>query len=421
MSKILHALLVPILFLALTGNSALADQPEDSGFPKSSGKPERSTPISREDNSQELKSSLEGTTKPESAEPAPNPSPEVPNPESAEPAPNPSPEVLNTDSQQPLPLNLLDPAKKLQEHEKAIQELRQAVSAANEGSTSIWTIIALIVDVLLAVIVAAIFMNQSGLSGKLSALSKELKTSKAERTKIKDTPPPGQLPSPTVKPSDIDKIAQRLQGHDQELDNLYNLVKKLEFEQNNLQTVPSQFGGQNFSGVVQSSSSKKIFFGATSTRPTRQNISRESLSQRTTEPDRSIADLTRAFNDIAATPDRERRKTIIKDFIESNNVVGVTCTNAEQRPFRPNDPPRFEKSQSLESEIWAVSLRDGMLAIFPNIPEYEESSHKYGGLKELFRSNYKGGNYNKISVIRPAIVTSTFEIKAEGELQLSIS
>ncbi len=117
-------------------------------------------------------------------------------------------------------------------------------------------------------------------------------------------------------------------------------------------------------------------------------------------------------------------KTIRENFAERYRVIAFKCVNSEERVNRPELPPVFELSKPVDSKLWGVPLSDGTLAVFPSpsLRDYESSIHNQGGMKELFNSTpkYMSGNYRRIELIQPAIVTQDLQIiKHKGELRLS--
>lgn len=116
---------------------------------------------------------------------------------------------------------------------------------------------------------------------------------------------------------------------------------------------------------------------------------------------------------------------IRENFAEKYQVRVFRCVNAEARMTNRELLPKFE--ESMDGELWGISLQDGTLAVFPNLSTYESTIHFQGGMKELFVSNYNGGSYSQIQVKSPAIVTGDYQtknfdsdaIQQKGELILS--
>ena len=110
---------------------------------------------------------------------------------------------------------------------------------------------------------------------------------------------------------------------------------------------------------------------------------------------------------------------IRQKFMKDYNVIAFKCVNFIERVNHPEEKPRFVVCETSESTLWGVPLLDGTLAVLPSLREYESTAHYQGGLKELFGSNYISGSYQKIEVIRPAIMNRDYQITQKGELNLS--
>ena len=138
-----------------------------------------------------------------------------------------------------------------------------------------------------------------------------------------------------------------------------------------------------------------------------------------------IEEILSAFSEMMSEVDKAtawESRSIREDFANKYKVIAYKCVNSEERINSPKIPPIFEEGTLLESKLWCVALPDDTLAVFPNpgLQDYENGTHYQSGMKELFDSNYTSGNYRKIEVIKPAIVTRNFRtIKQKGELILS--
>ena len=138
-----------------------------------------------------------------------------------------------------------------------------------------------------------------------------------------------------------------------------------------------------------------------------------------------INEIVSAFNEMMSEVTKAKgldSKTIRESFAEKYRVVTFKCINSEDRVNHPELPPTFESSKLVDSKLWGIPLTSDTLAVLPSpsLRDYESSTHYQGGMKELFKSNYISGNYRKIELIEPAIMTSDFQIiKQKGELRLS--
>ena len=158
--------------------------------------------------------------------------------------------------------------------------------------------------------------------------------------------------------------------------------------------------------------------------PLRDNSYSASFRQNLQESPK-IREIVSAFNkmmgEVAKAKGLESR-TIRESFAEKYRVVTFKCINSEERVSNPELPPVFEPSKLTDSKLWGVPLTGDTLVVFPSpsLRNYESTMHYKGGMKELFESNYTGGNYLKIELIKPTIVTADLRtIKQKGELRLS--
>ena len=111
---------------------------------------------------------------------------------------------------------------------------------------------------------------------------------------------------------------------------------------------------------------------------------------------------------------------IRREFAEKYKVIAFKCINAEARASHSENPPVFKECDLFDGTLWGIPLNDGTLAVFPNLSSYESAFHFKGGMKELFNSNYAGGNYRKIDVKQPAVLTRDLKIiNQKGKLELS--
>ena len=109
------------------------------------------------------------------------------------------------------------------------------------------------------------------------------------------------------------------------------------------------------------------------------------------------------------------------DFAQKYGVVTFRCINSSERVNRPELPPEFAESNLNDGTFWGVPLStNGALLVFPKpgLSDYESGRHYQGGFKELFDVPYSGGNYRKIDVELPAVMTRDFKILKQGKLNL---
>ena len=108
------------------------------------------------------------------------------------------------------------------------------------------------------------------------------------------------------------------------------------------------------------------------------------------------------------------------EFQRKYNLCGFVCINSTERINHPEKEPQFQLRESLmDSAIWGFKIGD-FYVVAPNPRQYVGTDHDYGGMKELFESNFQPGRtYNKIKINNVAIMTHDLQIHKQGSLQLS--
>ena len=114
-------------------------------------------------------------------------------------------------------------------------------------------------------------------------------------------------------------------------------------------------------------------------------------------------------------------KTAKQDFQRKYGLCGFVCVNADERVNHPEIPPKFKVNESLvDASIWGFQF-DAYYLVAPKPQKYVGNDHNYGGMKELFKSNFQQGcTYSKIKLNKPAIMTQDLQIIwRQGDLQLN--
>ena len=113
-------------------------------------------------------------------------------------------------------------------------------------------------------------------------------------------------------------------------------------------------------------------------------------------------------------------KAVKLDFQRKYNLCGFVCVNAHERRVHPEKLPKFQIHESLETAtIWGFKIGN-FYVVAPNPRQYVGTDHDYGGMKELFDSNFQSGcTYNKIRLNNVAIMTHDLQIYKQGSLKLS--
>ena len=131
------------------------------------------------------------------------------------------------------------------------------------------------------------------------------------------------------------------------------------------------------------------------------------------------SDFVREYNRIQTITGRDALEAK-KDLQRKYDLVGLVCVNATERINHQEKPPQFQLRESLvDASIWGLRI-ESYYVVVPNPRSYVGDDHEYGGMKELFKSNFQSGqNYKKIKISHAAIMTQDLQIRYQGEIQLS--
>lgn len=109
-------------------------------------------------------------------------------------------------------------------------------------------------------------------------------------------------------------------------------------------------------------------------------------------------------------------------FFQRYGLIGLSCTNSEARMTDAALAPVFAEQPLQSADFWAYPMPDGSgrYAVVPSAHPYTSELHRQGGGAEAFASRYAGGTCQNITVLRPAIFSSSLaEIEEKGELRLA--
>ncbi len=124
---------------------------------------------------------------------------------------------------------------------------------------------------------------------------------------------------------------------------------------------------------------------------------------------KEIADAYEAIDLCRNEPEKRKARTA---FINTYSIQGYKCANFQARIHQPALEPKFTPAASLweDANFW-VANRAGYAIVVPRHPiTYEERIHLYGGMKELFESDYSTGSFNKVRLKRVAVVIITGDL-----------
>ena len=112
------------------------------------------------------------------------------------------------------------------------------------------------------------------------------------------------------------------------------------------------------------------------------------------------------------------------EFAMKFNLRAFSCANIGVRINRPEATPIFTDAPTAErGDFWAKPLKGEQYAVMPNpMLMYDENRHRAGGLVDAFSSNYRGGSFSRVQLVRPAIFAAegyVWKIVSRGEIKLN--
>ena len=113
-----------------------------------------------------------------------------------------------------------------------------------------------------------------------------------------------------------------------------------------------------------------------------------------------------------------------EEFAQKFSVRAFSCANMGVRMTRKEAAPIFtDAPTAFKGDFWAVQLKDKRFAVMPNpMLMYDENRHRAGGLVDAFSSNYRGGIFSRVQLVRPAVFTAegyVWKIVSRGEIKLT--
>ncbi len=128
-----------------------------------------------------------------------------------------------------------------------------------------------------------------------------------------------------------------------------------------------------------------------------------------------IADFN-ALNNFAPNERRGKRN----EFFNKYQIRAFNCKNYNERMNNPALEPQFEiAAQAINGEYWAYEVESNIFAVVPNVKNYNDNYHGARAMVFVFDSNFSGGNYANIRVVKPAIFKGMWRLGEKGELVLS--
>ena len=137
---------------------------------------------------------------------------------------------------------------------------------------------------------------------------------------------------------------------------------------------------------------------STTTNDNQSSSSPPSTIQKTNKNISSFAFID-AYNSLSSSGNFRQARD---EFITRFKARGFSCKNFYERTNQPSITPVFEDSSSPQvGNYLAIPLKDNKYAVLPNIMTYNENDH--GAMDYVFKSNFDGSVYSKISVKSAAI------------------
>ena len=313
-----------------------------------------------------------------------------------------------------------------------VNAIEQKVNAigqkVNEGHSHIFLIIGMIFNLLLTVALGVGILNNKGdirrHRRKIDELVEDIKNMTTEDNARQSSE---ELAPSRVQPSEYRRELQSLQAEIKDLSSALDaqrsdnekFLSDIRAELSRLKSelkiasAPTSFAPQS-SPVNQPSPVN---------RPTPVNRPSSARQLATADQNAELRAISGAFqkmtSDLKASP--WDSNTIKANFAQMYRVVAFKCINSSERVNRPELPPVFAESNLNDGTFWGVPIStNGALFVFPKpgLSDYESGRHYQGGFKELFDVPYSGGNYRKIDVELPAVMTRDFKIIRQGKLNL---
>lgn len=123
-----------------------------------------------------------------------------------------------------------------------------------------------------------------------------------------------------------------------------------------------------------------------------------------------------ALNNFAPNEKRVKRN----EFFNKYQIRAFNCKNFNERMNNPSLEPEFEiAAQAINGEYWAYEVESNTFAVVPNVKNYNDNYHGARAMVFVFDSNFSGGNYANIRVVKPAIFKGMWRLGEKGELVLS--
>ena len=114
-------------------------------------------------------------------------------------------------------------------------------------------------------------------------------------------------------------------------------------------------------------------------------------------------------------------KIASENFTKKYSIIGIACSNYEERVNSPSTPAVFETAQSLaKAHIWLIDIKNGYLGFLNPSRGYDEQKHDFADIKSFFSSNYDGRVYKSFRLVRPAVfqnVGGVWKAVQKGELR----
>lgn len=231
-----------------------------------------------------------------------------------------------------------------------------------------------------------------------------------------------------------DKIRQ-LEG---KIDKLERCIETFENEKNKTKTISVTTINKPAKEIFDYKTNNE-FFGRNDTNETLQNqnmdLNQKEFEQKQNKKEQEdefkelrmkYMDFVNEYNNLYRFSGYEANKAR-KIFEQKFKIKIFVCDNYEKRiselsAIRESySEPTFKDSGS-NGMYWATFMKDNMYAVVPRFNIiYENQLHEMAGMKEAFVSNYNGGAYKYIKIIKPAFfsyLNGNWKLEEQGKLEL---
>ena len=257
-----------------------------------------------------------------------------------------------------------------------IQPKIEAATAPLDSNTGYIAISGVVLSLLVVIIM---LLMRNGLLSRINSLTRDFK----------------ELKDKTAKIAELNKDIATLSGEN------YELRKRVESLENQIRNTPTVETRQQINFQKSAPFAASTYAAAP---PTLLDKCKDFIND------------FNALNNFAPSEKRVKRT----EFFNKYQIHAFNCKNYNDRMNNPALEPQFEiAAQAINGEYWAYEVENNTFAVVPNVKNYNDNYHGARGMVFVFDSNFSGGNYANIRVVKPAIFKGMWRLGEKGELVLS--